>query len=155
MSRTSRRPEPLLYDDPLAEQLAWLMDSSIGIGRYSIGLDALVGLVPGFGDFLTGLVGMWIVLRAIQGGAHRAAILRMLVNLGIDSLVGSIPVAGDLFDFAFKANVRNLKIYRESVSGTRAPLKDWGFIVVVVLILLLMMALPILGLLFIVQWITS
>jgi len=131
------------------------MDSSIGIGPISIGLDGLIGLVPGLGDFVTGLVGMWIVLRAIQGGAHRAAVLRMVVNLGIDSLVGSIPVAGDLFDFAFKANVKNLKIYRESVSGTRTPLKDWGFIVVVIVILLLMMVLPILGLLFIVKWLTS
>ena len=131
------------------------MDSSIGIGRYSIGLDALVGIIPGLGDLLTSMIGFWIVVRAMQGGVHRAAILRMLVNLGIDALVGTIPVVGDLFDLAYKANTRNMKIYRESVSGTRAPLKDWGFMAVVAVILLVILVLPILGLIFIVQWITS
>ena len=98
---------------------------------------------------------MWIVLRALQHGVHRAAILRMMLNLGIDSLVGSIPVVGDFFDFAYKANIKNIQIYRESLSGTRKPIRDWGFIALVVGLLLLMAVLPILGLLYIIQWITS
>src|SRR5688572_12301348 len=76
MRRPFHKRAPISLDDPQAEQLAWLMDSSIGIGRYSIGLDALVGIIPGFGDLLTSMIGFWIVLRAMQGGVHRAAILR-------------------------------------------------------------------------------
>ncbi|HET9219840.1 MAG TPA: DUF4112 domain-containing protein, partial [Terriglobia bacterium] len=142
-------------NDPHAEYLAWLMDSSIGVGRFTIGLDALVGLIPGLGDLLTSLMGYIIVLRAMQSGVHRAAVLRMVANLGIDTLVGTIPVLGDFFDMAFKANTRNMKIYRESLSGARAPLKDWGFVVLIVVILLLLLALPLLGLIFLIQWIST
>ena len=131
------------------------MDSSIGIGRYSIGLDALVGLIPGLGDVLTTMVSVLIVGRALQNGVHRSAILRMLLNLGIDTIVGSIPLIGDFFDFAYKANTKNMEIYRESLSGARAPLRDWGFIALVSLILLLMVALPLIGLFLMAQWIIS
>ena len=122
MERSSRKREPIPFHDPVAEQLAWLLDSSIGIGPYTIGLDGLVGLIPGLGDILTDLMGMLIVVRAMKSGVHRSAILRMVANLGIDTLVGVIPVVGDLFDFAFKANTKNIQIYRESLSGGREPL---------------------------------
>ena len=59
------------------------------------------------------------------------------MNLGIDALVGVIPVVGDLFDFAYKANMKNIQIYRESLSGTRAPLKDWGFLFMTVVLLVI------------------
>ena len=146
----NRQPESRRFEDPLAEQLAWLMDSSIGIGRFSIGLDALVGLIPGLGDVLTSIVG-----RAMQNGVPRSAILRMLVNLGIDTAVGAIPIVGDFFDFAYKANVKNMQIYRESMSGTRAPLMDWAFIALVSVILLLIVLLPLLGMVYVLQWFTS
>ena len=156
MSQTSKSREPKYYDhavdDPQAEQLAWLMDSSISLGRFSIGLDAIIGLVPGLGDLLTSLIGYWIVWRAMQAGVHRAAVMRMVLNLGIDALVGIVPVFGDMFDMAYKANMKNMKIYREALSGTRAPLKDWSFNVLVILVLLLMLALPLVGLFFLVRW---
>src|SRR5436190_23941384 len=102
------------FDDELSEQIAWLMDSAIQIGPVSIGLDGLIGLIPGLGDVLTNIMSAVIVMRALQNGVHRAAILRMLLNLGIDTAVGSIPVVGDIFDFAYKANMKNIRIYRES-----------------------------------------
>lgn len=153
--RASRRPEPRPFDDPVAEQLAWLMDTSISVGPFSFGLDALIGLIPGLGDLMSGMVSLWIVMRALQNGVPRSAILRMLVNVGVDTLVGAIPVAGDLFDIAYKSNIKNLKIYRESMSGARAPLKDWAFVALVVVILLVMMVLPIFGLIYIIQRLTS
>ena len=160
MAQTSKSREPKYYhesnyDDPQAEQLAWLMDSSISIGRFRIGLDALIGLIPGLGDVLTSLIGYWIVVRAMQNGVHRAAVMRMIANLGLDALVGIVPVVGDFFDMAFKANTRNIKIYREAMSGARAPLKDWGFVAVVAVILLLLFMLPILGLYFLLQWLSQ
>ena len=131
------------------------MDSAIGVGPFSFGLDALIGLVPGLGDVLSSLISLVIVMRAMQAGVNRAAILRMLANIGIDTVVGSIPLAGDLFDVAYKSNIKNLKIYRESLSGDREPLRDWGFVALVIVILLLIIALPILGLIYILQMITS
>jgi hypothetical protein len=151
----NRRRESRSFEDPLAEQLAWLMDSSIGVGRFSIGLDALIGLIPGLGDVLTTMVSVLIVGRAMQNGVHRAAILRMLVNLSIDTVVGAIPIVGDFFDVAYKANIKNMQIYRESMSGTRAPLKDWAFIAFVSVILLLIVLLPLLGLVYVLQQLTS
>ena len=155
MERASRKREPIPFDDPVAEQLAWLLDSSIGVGPYTIGLDGLVGLIPGLGDVITDLMGMLIVVRAMKRGVHRSAILRMVANLSIDTLVGAIPVVGDLFDFAYKANIKNIQIYRESLSGGREPLKDWGFVILVAVILLVLLIVPLISLFLVLQWIGS
>jgi hypothetical protein len=143
------------FNDSLSEYLGWLMDSSIQIGPVSIGLDGLIGLIPGLGDVASSIVSGLIVLRAVLNGVHRAAILRMLLNLGFDTLVGSIPLAGDIFDFAFKANIRNLQIYRESMNGSRDHSKDWAFIAIVVAVLLALTILPVLGLIYLVHLMTS
>ena len=153
--KAGEEPQSRRFDDELAEQIAWLMDSSIGLGPISIGLDGLIGLIPGLGDVLTNVISAFIVIRAMQHGVHKAAIMRMLMNLGIDTAVGSVPVVGDFFDFAYKANVKNIRIYRESLSGERKPLRDWLFIVVVIALLLAMLILPILGLIFLIQLISS
>ena len=131
------------------------MDSSIHIGPVSIGLDGLIGLIPGLGDVVTNIVSGLIIMRALQHGVHRAAILRMLLNLGIDTAVGSIPVVGDFFDFAYKANTRNIQIYRESLSGERKPLRDSLFIALVIAALVAMVVLPVLGLIYLTQLISS
>jgi hypothetical protein len=143
------------FDDELAEQIAWLMDSSIRIGPISIGLDGLIGLIPGLGDVVTNALSGLIIIRAMQHGVHKAAILRMLLNLGIDTVVGSVPVVGDFFDFAFKANTKNIQIYRQSLSGERKPHRDWLFIALVVAFLVAMIVLPILGLIYLTQLIFS
>jgi hypothetical protein len=149
------RADERRFDDDIAEQIAWLMDSSIRIGPYSIGLDALIGLIPGLGDVATNMMSAVIIMRAMQHGVSKPAIMRMLLNLGVDTAVGSIPVVGDLFDFAYKANTKNLRIYRESLGGTRKPLKDWGFIILVMAFLLAMIVLPVLGLIYLAQVIFS
>jgi hypothetical protein len=155
MNSGEKETEEAAYNDRLSEYLAWLMDSSIQIGPVSFGLDGLIGLIPGLGDVATGIVSAVIILRAIQHGVHRAAIVRMLLNVGFDTLLGAVPVAGDVFDFAFKSNIRNLQIYRESMSGTRNPTRDWVFIVLVVFALVVLMILPILGLIYLVRFVTS
>ena len=156
------RPEPewikaddRRFDDELARKIAWLMDSSIRIGPISFGLDGLIGLIPGLGDVVTNILSAVIVVRAMQHGVHKAAILRMLLNLGIDTAVGSVPVAGDFFDFAFKANTRNIQIYRQSLSGERKPLRDWLFVTLVIAFLAAMIVLPLLGLIYLTQLIFS
>ncbi len=135
-------------EDPLLEWLAWLMDDSIAIGPWSIGLDGLIGLIPGLGDMIGAAVSAVMIARAMQQGVGRSAILRMAINVGVDSLAGSIPFLGDIFDFAYKSNRRNLEIFRESMRGERQPVKDWAFVVAVGFLVIAFIALPILGLVY-------
>lgn len=94
------------------ERLAWLLDSSIRIPgtRLSIGLDALIGLVPFLGDLLGVLVSSYILAEAARLGAGRGVLARMAFNIAVEGLVGLVPLAGDLFDAAWKANQRNVRL---------------------------------------------
>lgn len=93
-------------------QLAWLLDSSIPIPgtRFTIGVDALLGLFPVLGDLLGVLISGYIVKEAARLGAPRRLLLRMATNIGIEGLIGVIPLAGDAFDAAWKANQRNVRL---------------------------------------------
>src|SRR5688572_23575125 len=74
-------------------------------------LDPILGfLVPGAGDLLTGATGVYLVALAVRAGAPKIVIARMLINLAVDVVVGLIPFAGDVFDFAWRANQRNLDL---------------------------------------------
>lgn len=110
------------------ESLAYLMDGAIPIGRWSIGLDPLLGLLPGIGDLIGALISMVIVARAVQAGIPRIAVARMTANIAMDTLVGAIPLVGDFFDFAYKSNLKNLRIYQEALRDRRAAeVRHWGF----------------------------
>jgi hypothetical protein len=95
--------------------LAWLLDSSIPIPgtRFTIGIDALIGLFPFIGDLLGVLLSSYILSEASRLGAPKPVLMRMTFNIGIEGLVGIVPVAGDIFDAAFKANQRNVKILND------------------------------------------
>jgi len=97
------------------ERLAWLLDSSIPLPGTScrVGLDGLSGLVPGIGDLAAGGLSGYILLQALQQGVSWAVALRMLLNILLESTVGIVPVVGDIFDFAYKANERNVRLLLE------------------------------------------
>lgn len=93
-------------------RIARLMDSSIRIpiiGK-TIGWEAIIGLIPGIGDVAGGLVSAYIVIAARRLGASWGVVMRMLGNVGLEVVVGTVPVIGDLFDMAFKANLRNVAL---------------------------------------------
>lgn len=92
--------------------LARLLDSAVGIPgtRWRIGLDGLIGLVPGFGDAAGALAAGYIVLQAARLGAPPVTLGRMLGNVLLEMLIGAVPLLGDLFDLGFKANLRNLRL---------------------------------------------
>lgn len=95
--------------------LAKLMDSAFiipGLNR-RIGLDALLGLVPGIGDAVSAALASYIIWEARQLGLPRWKIARMVGNVAVDTALGAIPLAGDVFDVFFKANQRNLRIIHE------------------------------------------
>ena len=123
-----RPGERLPGRDRWIAQLAYLMDGAIPIGRWTIGLDPLLGLLPGVGDLIGALVSMVIVVRAVTSGIPRVAIARMLTNIAADTLVGAIPLFGDAFDFAYKSNLKNLRIYEDALyepgGGTA---RHWAF----------------------------
>ncbi len=103
------------------ERLAHWMDGAFRLPgtRWRFGLDGLLGLVPGAGDSLTALVGAYVVLEAYRAGAPASLIARMLGNIGLDWAVGSVPLLGDLFDFAFKAHRRNVDLLRRHLGSRR------------------------------------
>lgn len=86
-----------------------------------IGLDAVIGLVPGIGDAVSTLLASYIIWEARQLGIPRWKIARMIGNVAVDTAVGAIPLAGDLFDFAFKANRRNLRIVLDHLGERGDP----------------------------------
>ncbi len=97
------------------DALATLMDSAIVIPGTNIrfGADALIGLIPGIGDAVTAGVSCLIILEARRMGAPHHVVARMIGNVALDGLVGVIPVVGDIFDVAFRANLRNMRLLRK------------------------------------------
>jgi hypothetical protein len=105
-------------------RLSRLLDDWLRIPgtRYRIGLDGLIGLIPGLGDVVGTLLSAYILFEAIQLGAPTTLLLRMAGNIALETLVGAIPILGDIFDFAWKANRKNadlLDAYLRSSSGSR------------------------------------
>jgi hypothetical protein len=137
--------------------LAWLMDNSIPLpGGFRVGIDAIIGLVPGIGDAIGALISAYIINEARGMGAPRSVLLRMMSNVMIETIIGAIPFAGDLFDAAFKANTRNLallaKYQLDPVSSRRGSrLFVAGFAVLMLLLVVVMIAIPVLVVLGIAQ----
>ena len=118
------------------EALAWLLDNSIpvpGTGGRRFGIDAIIGLVPGIGDVVSGVVGLLVVWRGSRMGLPRIVVARMLLNALIDIAIGAIPVLGDAFDLWFKAATRNLALMRRHLEEPDISTReDWTAVLVVV-----------------------
>jgi Domain of unknown function (DUF4112) len=102
-------------------RLGYLLDNSIPIPgtKFRIGWDALIGLVPGIGDLLGGALSLYIILQSARLGVPRALLGRMAWNVGLETVVGSVPLLGDLFDAGFKANLRNLTLLQQHIEEPR------------------------------------
>ena len=100
-------------------RIAKLMDSQIRVPvlGFRFGADAILGLVPGIGDAITGLIGAYLIYEAQQLGIPRSALVRMIANIAFDTAIGAIPVAGDIWDFFFRANDRNMQILARHIGG--------------------------------------
>jgi hypothetical protein len=125
--------------DVSLDRLSWLMDDLIrvpGLG-WRFGLDALVGLIPGFGDTATSLVSFYILVAAVRHRVPKITILRMALNLALDYVLGSVPFVGDLFDAWWKSNQKNVALLKEraTVEGEAARegrFSDWLFVAAII-----------------------
>src|SRR6266540_2355822 len=129
------------------ERLGWLMDDlfRIPVIGWRVGLDAIVGLIPGLGDSATALVSFYILASAVRYRVPRVTLLRMGMNIGIDYLLGSLPLVGDLFDAWWKSNKMNVGLLRTRATVSASEAKkgrtsDWLFVGVIMLLLLALLA---------------
>jgi hypothetical protein len=114
-----RTSSDLQTDLRIARTLAYLMDQSLSIGPWKIGLDAVLGLFPVVGDAASVLVGGFLVYVGRKHGISMAAQKQMIRNLLLDALIGAVPVAGDIADAMFKANLKNLAILERELGPVR------------------------------------
>ena len=137
-----QRAKPVLDDDQerqretlrdSADSIARLLDSIVPIPGTSIrvGLDALLGLIPGLGDWVANLIGTTILFLAVKLQVPKIVIVRMALNLGINTLVGTIPGIGDVFSIWFRSNLKNARLLRRytSTRTTHATPADWLFVI--------------------------
>ncbi len=107
---------------------------------WRFGLDSLIGLVPNVGDTLTLIPSLYILVSGVRYGVPKITLLRMGFNLGLDYVVGSIPVVGDAFDFFWKANKQNMDLIRERATGRDVATKsDYLFVFGIIGVLLLIL----------------
>jgi hypothetical protein len=124
------------------KKLAWLLDSSISIPgtRFTVGFDALVGLIPVLGDLIGVALSSLIIAEASRLGAPKSVLWRMAGNVGIEGLVGMVPFAGDVLDAAFKANQKNvalLEAWYQNPGKTERASRWFGVLLVASAVLLL------------------
>ena len=107
------------------QRVAWLLDAAFRIPgtQQRFGLDALIGLIPGVGDALGALLSTYIIVEAARRGASVWMVTRMLGNVAVETLIGAIPLLGDIFDVVFKANMRNLALLGDTLERG-APVRD-------------------------------
>ena len=99
-------------------RIANLLDTAIGIPgtKFRIGLDPILGLIPGGGDLITAGISAYMIYLATRFGLEKEEIGKMVGNVALETVLGFVPVAGDIFDAYFKANIRNLEILENHIA---------------------------------------
>jgi hypothetical protein len=126
-------------------QMARLLDSAFVVPgtSYRIGLDPMLGLLPGLGDLVSPLFTIGLLWQARDLGIPRVVQLRMIVNVTIDAIVGMVPLLGDLFDFAWKSNDMNMALLEQhAFEERRASTGDWLFVALMIAVLLVVAVAP-------------
>jgi hypothetical protein len=111
--------------------LSRTLDSSITLPgtSYRIGLDPIIGLIPSIGDYIGAGLSAYIILEAAQFGTPQPILYRMVVNVILETIIGAIPILGDLFDATWKANLKNIKLLEAYLASPRRAQKvNWLFI---------------------------
>ncbi len=147
-----------IFRDQTLHRLEILLDEAFVVPGSDIrfGLDGIIGLVPGLGDVLAGLLSLVIPLAAWIRGVPYVTLARMAANLGIGVLVGSVPLFGDIFDIAWKANRRNYRLLCRHLGEPRRHTgRDWAFLLLLAAALALVFAVPVVLVLWFIFWLVS
>ncbi len=135
---------PRVQTDPAVNlrALARLMDSAVAIPGTNIrlGLDSLIGLVPGLGDLAGAAMSGYIVLASARLGAPTPVLIRMVANIAVDGVVGSVPLVGDLFDVGWRANMRNTDLLERHLAAPTATKRGSVAVVAGIVALLVLVA---------------
>ena len=129
----------------LLRRVARMLDSALPVPgtSFRFGLDPILGLIPGLGDLVSPLFTLGMLFQARDLGVPRVVQLRMIFNVAIDVLTGFVPLIGDVFDFAWKANNRNLALLERHAYEEHEPSAgDWAFVAVCVALLVVIAAVP-------------
>lgn len=122
---------PLGKTQKQLDHFAWLMDECFripGVG-WRFGLESLLGLFPGAGDVVTGMMSLVLLVRALQFKLPKVVVGRMILNTLIDIVIGAIPFVGDAFDFVWKSNTKNMKLFHQyAQEPERSTKRHWIFI---------------------------
>ena len=107
-------------------KLSRLMDTAIGIpgNKFRIGLDPIIGLIPGAGDIISTGFSAYIIYLATRFGIPSQDLQRMILNIGLEAVVGTLPLVGDLFDAYYKSNIRNLAILEQHLQATEPEIEE-------------------------------
>jgi uncharacterized membrane protein YidH (DUF202 family) len=147
-------PRRYIFSDTTLARLAAMLDDEFripGLGA-RFGLDPLIGLIPGFGDVIGGILSFAFVFAAFERRLPRITIARMVANILIDTLGGTLPVFGDLFDMYWKANRMNYNLLLRNRTAPRAhSWRDWLFFAALVLIVAAIVLLPLMFLAWIIH----
>ena len=149
-------PTAFSTDDRLrwVERIARLLDSQFRLPgtTFRFGLDPVLGLLPVVGDLSTTAVSVLLLLTMLRHGASGAVVLRMALNILIDTLVGGIPILGNVFDFAYKSNERNVALLRRHYAEGQHPGSGRGLIMLVVLAFVVVSGLVAWGSVVLLRW---
>jgi hypothetical protein len=144
-----------IFRDETLQRLEFLLDEAFRVPGTQVrfGLDGVIGIVPGLGDVLAGLLSAIIPVAAWTRGVPYITLIRMTINLGIGVLVGTIPLFGDIFDIAWKPNRRNYRLLQRHLGEPRRHTwRDWAFLALLISGLFLVFALPVLLVFYLIGW---
>jgi hypothetical protein len=137
-------------------RLGRLLDSAIGIPgtKFRIGLDPIIGLIPGGGDTVGMMLSSFIVLEGARMGASKSTLSMMAFNILLETIAGTVPVVGDIFDVTWKSNLRNIGLLEEHLKISRAtPKSNHGFAILLILGLAIVFVAGIVGSFYLLGWV--
>lgn len=154
------RAKQAMYDIPdlrWVDQLSDLMDSRFQLPgtRFRFGLDPILGLIPGVGDAVSLAISGLLISYMYRHGASGKALIKMIGNVLLDAIIGSIPILGSIFDFAYKANERNIRIMKEHYHEGKHQGSGRGILIIAGIFVLLSIGLIIWGTWELIAWLIN
>lgn len=137
---------------------ATLLDSAFHVPgtQLRFGLDPIVGLIPGIGDIVTGFFSLIMLLQGVRLRVPKVVLARMTINVGVDLLVGAVPILGDLFDAGYKANLRNLALLERHAGGAVPPGRsDYLFVALCAAIIVALAVVPLALAFWVFSWLAA